>query len=269
MDGDRLGRLPLPDQDLAQFLTCLDRAEGSQFGSSGVELAGRAEEVGLDDAGVGPGARVGFGQDDRLVDATKAGEGQGSPPVLELLVVMVGYDTGVLHQVQQFLGAVEKRVDEWYQEVGAVVPAEAGFGHGDRVVQSAVLQQGRGEPGSVPNPVVGGDGFAHHGLGLLGPPVVAKGTGVDVQDGVRVLSGGQLAQLFEPTMTRQKPGVGGESVLREVVVSGYVLTEDPDRFVGMARALQDLGLELLRVGEGVVPPALAPGVARTVGVRGD
>ncbi|WP_372349472.1 hypothetical protein [Streptomyces sp. KL116D] len=57
-----------------------------------------------------------------------------------------------------------------------------------------------GEPGPVPDPVVSGDGVTHHRLGLCSPAAVAEGIGEDVQDGVCVLSGCQLAQVVELTV---------------------------------------------------------------------
>jgi hypothetical protein len=120
-----------------------------------------------------------------------------------------------------------------------------------------------------PAPVVGGDGVTHHHLGFLSPAVVSEGVGVEVQDGVCGLSGGQLAQRVQPTMAGQQFGAGGEGVLSEVAILGYVLTEDPDRFAGAARAFPHPGLELLRVRAGVVPPALVASPPSGLGVRGD
>lgn len=71
MDGYRLLRPPLQDQDLAQFLACLDRAQSSQFIGGVVKTAGLPEEAGLDDTRIGPGA-VETGHGDGLVDAAEA-----------------------------------------------------------------------------------------------------------------------------------------------------------------------------------------------------
>lgn len=86
---------------------------------------------------------------------------------------------------------------------------------------------------------------------------------------MRVLSGGQFAQLVEPTVTGQHLGVAGEGVLGEEAAPGNVLAEDPDRLICTAGALQHLGLKFLRAGVGVLPPVVAAGLPRAVSVRGD
>lgn len=268
VDGDRLVGPPLQDQDLAQRFTCLDRAEGPQFIGGGVKMAGPPEEVGLDDTGIGPGA-VKAGHGDRLVDAAEAGECPGPPPVLEFLVTVVRHNRWVLDQIEQFFGTVEKQVDEWCQEVGAVVPAEAGLGDCDRVVQSALGQQHRGKPCPVPDPVVGGDGLLHHGLGLLGPAVTAQCARIDVQDGVRILDSSEFAQFVKLPVTCQQPRIDGEGVLFESAVPGYVLAEEPDCLINTTRALQHADLQLLCVGDGLSPEFFAAGLACMVCERGN
>ncbi|MFE0443119.1 hypothetical protein [Streptomyces fungicidicus] len=90
-----------------------------------------------------------------------------------------------------------------------------------------------------------------------------------MQDGVCVLSGGQLAQFVEQAVEGQQFGVGGEGVLGEEAAPGYVLAEDPDRFGGAARAFQHPGLEFLCVRVGAVPRAVVAGSPRGFGVRRD
>lgn len=124
VDGYHLGRPSSQDEDLEQILTRLDRAVLPQLSGSFGEEPGGAEKTRPDDTGVGPQIGVGFDHGDHLLDAAETGEGEGPPPVLELLVAMVGHGEGVLQEVEQFRGPVEQRTDEGSQEVGAVVPAE-------------------------------------------------------------------------------------------------------------------------------------------------
>lgn len=119
------------------------------------------------------------------------------------------------------------------RKTGAVVPAEAGFGGCDRVDRRPNAQQDRGEPGTTSDAGVGGDGVAHRCPASLPPAVVAKGSRVEVQDGVRLLVG-RLVQRVEPAVACRRIGVGGEDVLgRRTALKGLFRPAGSTQGVGL------------------------------------